>query len=47
MGHCVPGMKEESAQNCLTKSGIALGPGNKDIDGIDVMGEFLMRFSMP
>lgn len=47
MGHCVPGMKEESAQNCLTKSGIALGPGNKDMDGIDVMAEFLLRFSLP
>jgi polyhydroxybutyrate depolymerase len=30
MGHCVPGMKKESATNCLTKSGIALGPPNDE-----------------
>jgi polyhydroxybutyrate depolymerase len=47
MGHCVPGMKLESAQNCLTKDGIALGPGSDDMDGITVMSDFLVRFSMP
>jgi len=47
MGHCVPGMKKESATNCLTKSGIPLGMPNDDIDGIAVSTEFLSRFVMP
>ena len=47
MGHCVPGMKAESATNCLTKDGITLGAPNNDIDGIDLMEKFLLRFSLP
>lgn len=47
MGHCVPGMKVESAQNCLTKSGIPLGPGNADIDAVQMDFDFLQRFSLP
>lgn len=47
MGHCVPGMKKETATNCLTKSGIALGPPNDDIDGIQVIGDFLARWTLP
>jgi hypothetical protein len=47
MGHCVPGMKEESSLNCLTKSGIPLGPGNKDIDAVQMDFDFLQRFTLP
>ena len=47
MGHCMPGMKKESATNCLTKSGIALGPPNDDIDGIQVSDDFLVRWALP
>jgi polyhydroxybutyrate depolymerase len=47
MGHCVPGMKKESAANCLTKSGIPLGPANDDIDAIQMDMDFLLRFSLP
>jgi polyhydroxybutyrate depolymerase len=47
MGHCVPGMKTESATNCLTKSGIPLGMPNNDINGIDMSTAFLMKYSLP
>lgn len=47
MGHCLPGMREESATNCLTKNGIPLGMPNDDIDGIDLSAEFLSRHSLP
>jgi polyhydroxybutyrate depolymerase len=51
MGHCVPGMKKESATNCLTKSAsglpLALGMPNDDIDGIQMNVDFLMRFTLP
>jgi polyhydroxybutyrate depolymerase len=47
MGHCVPGMKKESASNCLTKSGIALGMPNDDIDALQMDNDFLMRFTLP
>jgi polyhydroxybutyrate depolymerase len=47
MGHCVPGMKKESATNCLTKSIISLGPPNDDIDAMQMNVDFLMRFSLP
>jgi polyhydroxybutyrate depolymerase len=47
MGHCEPGMKSESATNCLTVSGIALGPPNNDIDGVQTSLEFLSQQSMP
>lgn len=47
MGHCVPGMKKESATNCLTKSIIALGPPNDDIDGLQLSVDFLMRYTLP
>lgn len=47
MGHCQPGMKAESATNCLTVNGIALGPPNNDIDGTQKSLEFLSQQSMP
>jgi poly(3-hydroxybutyrate) depolymerase len=47
MGHCVPGMKKESASNCLTKSGIPLGAPNDDIDAIQMDFDFLLRFTLP
>jgi polyhydroxybutyrate depolymerase len=46
MGHCVPGMKKESATTCLTKSGIALGMPNDDIDAVQMDFDFLKRFSL-
>ena len=47
MGHCVPGMVKESASNCLTKSIIALGAPNDDIDGIQMDIDFLKQFTLP
>lgn len=47
MGHCMPGMRTESATNCLTKNFVPLGMPNNDIDGIDLSAEFLIRFSLP
>ena len=47
MGHCVPGMKTESATNCLTKSGIPLGMPNNDIDGIQMSADFLAKYTLP
>jgi poly(3-hydroxybutyrate) depolymerase len=47
MGHCVPGMKKESATNCLTKSGIPLGAPNDDIDAMQMDMDFLLRFALP
>jgi polyhydroxybutyrate depolymerase len=46
MGHCVPGMKKESATTCLTKSGIALGMPNDDIDAVQMDFDFLKRFTL-
>jgi polyhydroxybutyrate depolymerase len=46
MGHCMPGMKEESPTNCFTK-GIPLGQPNADIDGQREVFNFLQRFSLP
>jgi polyhydroxybutyrate depolymerase len=46
MGHCMPGMVEESPTNCLTR-GAPLGPPNDDIDGVQMSSDFLLRFSMP
>jgi polyhydroxybutyrate depolymerase len=47
MGHCMPGMKKESAVNCFTKNLIMLGMPNDDIDGIELSAEFLSRHSLP
>jgi polyhydroxybutyrate depolymerase len=47
MGHCVPGMKAESATNCLTKSGIPLGMPNNDINGIQMTADFLAKYTLP
>lgn len=47
MGHCVPGMKKESATNCLTKSIIPLGMPNDDIDGIKFSSDFLTQYTLP
>ena len=47
MGHCVPGMKKESASNCLTKSGIVLGMPNDDIDAVQMDFDFMLRFTLP
>jgi polyhydroxybutyrate depolymerase len=52
MGHCVPGMKTESASNCLTKIAfglipIQLGMPNNDVDGLQMDVDFLLRFTLP
>jgi len=47
MGHCMAGMKAQSSTNCLTKSGIALGMPNNDIDGTQTDVDFLQMFSLP
>jgi polyhydroxybutyrate depolymerase len=52
MGHCVPGMKTESASNCMTKVAfgiipIQLGMPNDDIDALQMDMEFLLRFTLP
>jgi polyhydroxybutyrate depolymerase len=52
MGHCVPGMKTESASNCLTKVAfglipIQLGPPNNDVDALQLDVDFLLRFTLP
>jgi hypothetical protein len=40
-------MKKESPTTCLTKSGIALGMPNDDIDAVQMDFDFLKRFSLP
>jgi polyhydroxybutyrate depolymerase len=47
MGHCEPGMKAQSATNCYTSQGVALGPPNNDIDGTQTSMEFLQSYSLP
>jgi polyhydroxybutyrate depolymerase len=51
MGHCVPGMKKESASNCLTKSAsglpIQLGMPNDDIDAMQMDVDFLLKYTLP
>lgn len=47
MGHCMPGMKKESATNCLTQGGLPLGMPNDDVDGVQISAEFLAKFSLP
>jgi polyhydroxybutyrate depolymerase len=47
MGHCMPGMKAESATNCLTQGGIPLGMPNNDIDGTQMSVDFLLKYSLP
>jgi polyhydroxybutyrate depolymerase len=52
MGHCIAGMKVESASNCLTKVAfglipIQLGPPNDDIDAIDMSFHFFERRILP
>jgi polyhydroxybutyrate depolymerase len=52
MGHCVPGMKTESASNCMTKVAfgilpISLGMPNNDIDALQMDIDFLLRFTLP
>jgi poly(3-hydroxybutyrate) depolymerase len=51
MGHCVPGMKKESASNCLTKTAsglpIELGMPNDDIDAVQMAFDFLLKYTLP
>jgi polyhydroxybutyrate depolymerase len=52
MGHCVPGMKTESASNCMTKTAfgllpIQLGMPNDDVDALQMDMDFLLRFTLP